>query len=229
MSLSWTKCPHAAKTTWTYLNSEFVRFSAMQVSGSYIWICPIIFETKINSFAFSEPKKHHFVCKTTKNKQQLLRQNYFRPCHHQLLSWQVPKSERFPSASKDSFKTTFCSFSCVCKHFWTKWVTNSFSSANFALIPEKWLWPLEYPFKMFAIYINLKYVVQDLLLASKGNFLLNFTCTLLHKPKSNDKQEKQMRLRSKSNRDVSFLKRLLCSQWPDNLKIKRIQSYLSKL
>ena len=57
----------------------------------------IIFEAKINCFALSEPKKHHFVCKTTKNEQQLVRQNYFRPRHYQLLSWQVQKSERFPS------------------------------------------------------------------------------------------------------------------------------------
>ena len=56
-------------------------------------------------------------------------------------------SERFPSASEDSFKTTVCSFSRVSRHFWTKWVTRSFFSANFALISEKWLWPLEYPFK----------------------------------------------------------------------------------
>ena len=56
-------------------------------------------------------------------------------------------SEWFASASEDSFKTTFCSFSHNSKHFWTKWVTNSFFSANFALISKKWLWPLEYPFK----------------------------------------------------------------------------------
>ena len=89
------------------LNSEFVWFSAVQTSGSYIWICQmkIIFETKINCFAFSEPKKHHFVCKTTKNEQQLLRQNYFRPRHHQLLSWQVPKSERFLSGFRALLKT----------------------------------------------------------------------------------------------------------------------------
>ena len=55
-------------------------------------------------------------------------------------------SERFPSASEDSFKTTFFSFSRDSKHFWTKQLINSFSSANFALIYEKWLWPLEYPF-----------------------------------------------------------------------------------
>ena len=74
-------------------------------------------ETKINCFAFSEPQKRHFVCKIMKNEQQLVRQNYFRPRHHQLLSWQVPKSERFPSASEDSFKTTFCSFSRVSNIF----------------------------------------------------------------------------------------------------------------
>ena len=70
----------------------------------------IIFETKINCFAFSEPQKHHFVCKTTKNEQQLLRQNYFRPRRLQLFSWQVPKSKRFLSASEDSFKSHFAHF-----------------------------------------------------------------------------------------------------------------------
>ena len=55
--------------------------------------------------------------------------------------------ERFPSTSEDSLKTTFCSFSHISKHFWTKWKTNLFSSANFVLISEKWLWPLEYPFQ----------------------------------------------------------------------------------
>ena len=106
------------------LNSKFVGFSAVQVSESYIYgSVKIIFETKITCFAFSEPKKHHFVCKTTKNEQQLVKYNYFRPCHHQLLSWQVPKSERFewfPSTSEDSFKTTFYSFLRVSKHFLTK-------------------------------------------------------------------------------------------------------------
>ena len=62
-------------------------------------------------------QKHHFVCKTTKNEQQLLRQNYFRPRHHQLLSWQVPKSEQFPSGFRALPKTHlkphfahFCAF-----------------------------------------------------------------------------------------------------------------------
>ena len=116
--------------TWTPNLYGFLTCKSLEVTYGSV---KIIFEAKLNCFAFSEPKKHHFVCKTTKNEQQLLRQNYFRPRHHQMLSWQVPKSERFPSASEDSFKTTFCLFSHVSKHFWTKWVTNSFSSANFAL------------------------------------------------------------------------------------------------
>ena len=124
--------------TWTLNLYGFLPCKSLEVTYGSV---KIIFETKIKS------KKHHFVCKTTKNEQQLLRQNYFCPRHHQLLSWQVPKSEWFPSASKDSLKTPFCSFSCDSKHFWTKWVTNSFFSANFALISEKWLWSLEYPFK----------------------------------------------------------------------------------
>ena len=48
---------------------------------------------------------HNFVCKTTKNERQLLRQNYFRSRHHQLLSWQEPKSERFPSGFRVLPKT----------------------------------------------------------------------------------------------------------------------------
>ena len=127
--------------TWTPNLYGFLPCKSLEVTYGSV---KIIFESRINCFSFSEPKKHHFVCKTTKNEQQLLRQNYFRPRHHQLLSWQVPKSERFPSASEGSLKTTFCSFSRVSKHFWTKWVTNSFFSANFALILEKWLWSLEY-------------------------------------------------------------------------------------
>ena len=133
--------------TWTPNLYGFLPCKSLEVTYGSV---KIIFETKINFFAFSKPKKHHFVCKTTKNEQQLLRQSYLRPSHHQLLR-QVPKSERLPSGfralPKTSFKTTFCSFSHVSEHFWTKWVTNSFSSANFALISEKWLWPLEYPFK----------------------------------------------------------------------------------
>ena len=126
--------------TWTPNLYGFLPCKSLEVTYRSV---KIIFETKINCFAFSEPPKHHFVCKTTRNEQQLVRQNYFRPRHHQLLSWQVPKSERFPSASEDSFKTTFCSFLRVSKHFWTKWVTNSFSSANFTLISEKWSTPLK--------------------------------------------------------------------------------------
>ena len=66
----------------------------------------------------------------------------------QLFSWQALISERFLSAHEDTFKTTFCLFLCIFKHYWTKWVTNSFFFANFSLIFEKWLWPraLEYPF-----------------------------------------------------------------------------------
>ena len=121
--------------TWTTNLYGFLPCKSLEVTYGSV---KIIFETEINCFAFSEPKKHHFVCKTTKNEQQLLRQNYFRPRHHQAVVMASTKiqtiSERFPSASEDSFKTTFCSFSHVSKHFWTKWVTNSFSSANFALI-----------------------------------------------------------------------------------------------
>ena len=129
--------------TWTPNLCDFLPCKSLEVTYGSV---KIIFETKISCFAFSEPQKHHFVCKTTKNEQQLVRHNYFRPRHQQLFSWQVPKSERFPSGfrafPKTHLKTTFCSFLRVSKHFWTKWVPNSFSSANFALIFEKWLWPL---------------------------------------------------------------------------------------
>ena len=54
-------------------------------------------------FAFNEPKNdtknHHFVCKTAENEQQLLRQNYFRSRHPQLLS--------FPGTSEDRFEPHF--------------------------------------------------------------------------------------------------------------------------
>ena len=88
--------------TWTPNLYGFLPCKSLEVTYGSV---KIIFETKINCFAFSEPKKHHFVCKTTKNEQQLLRQNYFRPRHHQLLSWQVPKSERFPSGFRALPKT----------------------------------------------------------------------------------------------------------------------------
>ena len=43
ISLNWNECLHAAKTTWswswTYMNSELVWFSALQVCRSYIWMC----------------------------------------------------------------------------------------------------------------------------------------------------------------------------------------------
>ena len=133
--------------TWTPNLYGFLPCKSLEVMYGSL---KVIFETKNNCFTFSDPEKHHFVCKTTKNEQQLLRQNYFRPLPSSAVVMASTKirtiSERFPSASEDSFKTMFCSFSRVSKHFWTKWVTNSFSSANFALISEKWLWPLEYPF-----------------------------------------------------------------------------------
>ena len=107
ISLSWTECPHAAlqrrlELTWTPNLYGFLPCKSLEVTYGSV---KIIFETKTNCFAFSEPKKHLFVCKTTKNEQQLLRQNYFRPRHHQLLSWQVPKSERFPSGFRALPKT----------------------------------------------------------------------------------------------------------------------------
>ena len=80
----------------------FLPYKSLEVTYGSV---KIIFETKINCFAFRELPKHHFVCKTTKNEQQLLRQNYPRPRHHQLLPWQVPKSEWFPSGFRALPKT----------------------------------------------------------------------------------------------------------------------------
>ena len=106
ISLSWTECPHAAKTTLNLLELRICMvFCCASLWKLHMDLSKIIFETKINCFAFSESKKHHFFCKTTKNEQQLLRKNYFRPRHHQLLSWQVPKSERFPSGFRALPKT----------------------------------------------------------------------------------------------------------------------------
>ena len=45
---------------------------------------------------------------------------------------------------------------------------NSFSSANFALISEKWLWPLEYPFNN-----DLSFVLSTGYLNSSLNFTLS--------------------------------------------------------
>ena len=51
------------------------------------------------------PQNTILFVKQRKNEQQLLRQNYFRPRHLQLLSWQVPKSERFLSGFRALPKT----------------------------------------------------------------------------------------------------------------------------
>ena len=154
ISLSWTECLHAwcckddlnsVLHTWTPNLYGFLPCKSLEVTYGSV---KIIFETKINCFAFSEPQKYHFVCKTTKNNfsDRITSAHAIISCCHGKYQnpndfWAV--SECFQS----SFKTTFCSFSRVSKHFLAKWVTNSFSSANFVLISEKWLWPLEYPFK----------------------------------------------------------------------------------
>ena len=44
-------------------------------------------------------------------------------------------------------RSGFPYFRTLSKLFWTEWVAYLFFSANFTLISEKWLWPLEYPFK----------------------------------------------------------------------------------
>ena len=49
--------------TWTPNLYGFLPCKSLEVTYGSI---KIIFNTKINCFAFSEPKKHHFVCKTTK-------------------------------------------------------------------------------------------------------------------------------------------------------------------
>ena len=134
--------------TWTPNLYGFLPCKSLEVTYGSV---KIIFETKINCFAFSEPKKHHFVCKTTKNEQQLVRQNYFRPRHHQLLSWQEPKSERFPSGfrvlPKTHLKQHFTHFRAFLNIFEQNEWQIRFPQPIFALISEKWLWPLEYPFK----------------------------------------------------------------------------------
>ena len=79
--------------TWTPNLYGFLPCKSLEVTYGSV---KIIFKTKINSFAFSE---------TTKSEQQLLRQNYFHPRHRQLLSWQVPKSERYPSGFRAFPKT----------------------------------------------------------------------------------------------------------------------------
>ena len=105
----------------------------------------IIFETKINCFPFSKPKGTILLVKQQKTTSET---NLLLLASSSAVVMTRTKirtiSKRFPSASEGLFKTTFCSFSRVSKHFWTKWVANSFFSANFMLIYEKWLWPLEY-------------------------------------------------------------------------------------
>ena len=51
---------------------------------------------------------------------------------------------------KSSETLGFSLFSHISKLLWTEWVAYLFLSANFALISEKRLWPLEYPFKILA-------------------------------------------------------------------------------
>ena len=52
----------------------------------------------------------------------------------------------FSPKSLETFGFCFL-FSHISKHLWTKEVVISFFSANFTLISERWLCPLEYPFK----------------------------------------------------------------------------------
>ena len=48
---------------------------------------------------------------------------------------------------KSSEMLGFYLFLHISKLLWKEWVAYFFFSANFTLITEKWLWPLEYPFK----------------------------------------------------------------------------------
>ena len=68
----------------------------------------VIFEAKINCFAFSEPPKHHFVCKTTKKRATTSQTELLPPTPFSAVVMASTKirtiSERFPSASEDSFK-----------------------------------------------------------------------------------------------------------------------------
>ena len=73
------------------------------------------------------------------------KQNFFRRLRHwwNFSTWLV---ELF-FCRKSSKTLGFSLFSHISKLLWTRWVAYWFFSANFTLISEKWLWPLEYPFK----------------------------------------------------------------------------------
>ena len=107
ISLNWTECPHAAKTTWTYLNSELVLFSsALQVSGSYTYgSVKIIFETKINCFAFSKPKSTILFVKQRKTNSKfwdkITSARVIISCCH----GKNQNPERFPSGFRARLKT----------------------------------------------------------------------------------------------------------------------------
>ena len=123
ISLSWTECLHAAKMTWTYLNSELYGFLPCKSLEAIYGSVKLIFENKINCFTFNEPKSPILFVKhekrATTSQKKLLR--LVQSSAVVMASTKIRTiSERFPSAFEDSFKTTFCSFSRVSKHFWKK-------------------------------------------------------------------------------------------------------------
>ena len=60
---------------------------------------------KSTALLIANPKSTILFVKQRKTSNNLLRQNYFCPRHHQLLSWQVPKSVRFPNGFRALPKT----------------------------------------------------------------------------------------------------------------------------
>ena len=68
-------------------------------------ICMVFCRASLWKLHMDLSKSTILYVKQRKNDQQLLKQNYFCPRHHQLLSWQVPKSEWFPSGFRAPPKT----------------------------------------------------------------------------------------------------------------------------
>ena len=112
------------------------------------------------------------------------KQNFFRRLRHW---WNFSTSlvELFVSEifGNARFLLIFANF----KLLWTEWVAYLYFSANFTLISEKWLWPLEYPFKPgshewdkhFCAYVCLGFVLVFISLVWTRLYCLQYISVII--------------------------------------------------
>ena len=145
------KCLHAAKTTWTHLNFELAWFFSPKRLWKFSYgSVKIFFEIQINCFLLNEPKSDtKFTVLSVI--QRKTRYNFSdRITSAGAITGGCYGKVTSSSASKDSFKTTFCSFSPISKPFLNKMSDKFVFLRHFTLISEKWLLlALEYPFNTF--------------------------------------------------------------------------------